>query len=510
MATYQVHIDWDRNGNYTGTYDDVSSYVRSIEAFTGFKEPYTNVAGEKTLRIELDNSDRRFSPDYSSSPLYGKRFRNRPIRFQVINGATTILWTGTTDTITVQTNINGERRAYITATGYKRILDTMQSYVELQVGKSTDLIIAAILAGITIPEARTSGPWILGVTGYTELDTTTILSSNILTSSLETGYLTPSYAGDNWGDGVTPYEAIKQVIEAERGKFFENRTGVMTMYNRNHFISDYLSDATYTDATIVSYDYGYGRDIQNNITIRYAPRVAGTGSEILWELDTPIEINAGNEKKIRAKFTEQGSDSKVSATTVYKPTEAESTFVYTGGNAVIVSFTPSATSAEIVIKSFSGDITVSTLIVKGIKLTAYNRAEVSARDGANEFYDDRHDLVFDLPILDREIDAQAIADYEISRRAAARGVFYSVTLMNKNAASLTAILARTIGDRVTLSEQQTGHTGDYFIIGEQHTVSNAGTQHMCTWYLESALNSRYWLLGRTGYTELDTTTVLAP
>ena len=70
-ATYQVHVDWERNANYTGTYDNISPYVRNIRAFTGFREPFTSVAGEQTLTIELDNSDRRFSPEYSSSPLYG-------------------------------------------------------------------------------------------------------------------------------------------------------------------------------------------------------------------------------------------------------------------------------------------------------------------------------------------------------------------------------------------------------------------------------------------------------
>ena len=70
-ATYTVSVDWDKNGNYSGTYDNITTYVRNIRSFNGFRAPYMNVAGDSTLELELDNSDRRFSPEYSGGPLYG-------------------------------------------------------------------------------------------------------------------------------------------------------------------------------------------------------------------------------------------------------------------------------------------------------------------------------------------------------------------------------------------------------------------------------------------------------
>lgn len=510
MATYQVHVDWDRNANYTGTYDDISAYVRSINSSIGFKAPYANVAGEQTLSVELDNSDRRFSPEYSGSPLYGKRFRNRPIRFQIVSGSTTVLWTGKTDMITPQTNINGERRAILTATGFKRILDGMQVSIPLQVGKRTDEILAVILANTVIPEVLSVGPWALGIVGYGELGTNTVVGSGVIAQSLETGTLTPAYAGDTWDDNISPYEAIKQVVEAERGKFFFDRSSTAVFWNRNHMLADSTSLATYTDSTIISYDYNYGSDIQNYVTVSYYPRVAGSGTEILWSLDKPVDLTLGVEKKIRARFTEQGSNSKVSATTVIRPLVDDGAIVFSFGTADVVGWSYDAKGAELIFLARTTDATISSIIISGTKLTSYNKADAVARSAESEFYDDRSDVVYDLKLLDDEADAQAIADYEVGRRASATGTLKSVTLMNKNAASLAAIIARTIGHRITISEQQTGHSADYFIIGEQHSVSEAGTKHVCTWYLEPAASSAYWLLGTTGRSALGTTTKVAP
>lgn len=275
-------------------------------------------------------------------------------------------------------------------------------------------------------------------------------------------------------------------------------------------LADSTSLATYTDATIISYDYNYGNDIQNYVTVSYYPRVAGSGTEVLWSLDKPINLTLGVEKKIRARFTEQGSDSKVSATTVIRPLVDDGAIVFSFGTADVVGWSYDAKGAELIFLARTTDATISSIIISGTKLTSYNKADAVARSAESEFYDNRSDVIYDLKLLDDEADAQAIADYEVGRRASATGTLKSVTLMNKNAASLAAIIARTIGHRITISEQQTGHSADYFIIGEQHSISEAGTKHVCTWYLEPASASAYWVLGTTGRSELGTTTKVAP
>jgi hypothetical protein len=39
-TTWTIAIDWDRNGNYTGTDDNITSYVMQANWFIGFRKPY--------------------------------------------------------------------------------------------------------------------------------------------------------------------------------------------------------------------------------------------------------------------------------------------------------------------------------------------------------------------------------------------------------------------------------------------------------------------------------------
>jgi hypothetical protein len=64
--------------------------------------------------------------------------------------------------------------------------------------------------------------------------------------------------------------------------------------------------------------------------------------------------------------------------------------------------------------------------------------------------------------------------------------------------------------RLTITETQTAHNADYFIIGEEHVISDALTKHVTTWYLEPANSARYWVLGVAGYSEVGSTTKVGP
>lgn len=73
MATqWTITIDWDRNGNFTGTYDDVTDRVISASWALGIMTAYQETAEAATFSLELKNDDRRYSPEYSGSPLSGK------------------------------------------------------------------------------------------------------------------------------------------------------------------------------------------------------------------------------------------------------------------------------------------------------------------------------------------------------------------------------------------------------------------------------------------------------
>ncbi|MFN8372570.1 MAG: hypothetical protein U0694_06800 [Anaerolineae bacterium] len=99
---------------------------------------------------------------------------------------------------------------------------------------------------------------------------------------------------------------------------------------------------------------------------------------------------------------------------------------------------------------------------------------------------------FDLPALSSADEAEQVVNFELARRTSPRGTLRRIHLSAiKHAA---AILARTLFDRITVSDTQTGHSADYFIIAEEHTVDLGGTRHRTTWLLEPASASHFAML----------------
>ena len=71
-TSWTISIDWDRNGDFSTTYDDVTSRVLQTNWFLGMRKPYQELADNSMCVIILNNADRRYSPDYPSSLLSGK------------------------------------------------------------------------------------------------------------------------------------------------------------------------------------------------------------------------------------------------------------------------------------------------------------------------------------------------------------------------------------------------------------------------------------------------------
>src|SRR5258708_10382450 len=135
-TTWTIAIDWDRNGDYTGTYDDVTSRVVSAEWFGGMREAFQDCADNSVLKLVLDNSDKRYSPEYASSPLNTKVLPYRPIRIQSNDGTTTRdHWVGWVETIQPDVGLYGERLVHITAAGALQFFKATETKLALQQNK---------------------------------------------------------------------------------------------------------------------------------------------------------------------------------------------------------------------------------------------------------------------------------------------------------------------------------------------------------------------------------------
>lgn len=79
--TWRVEVDWENNGTYE---DIIADIIGEISFISGLRS-YEQICDEDTLSFVVDNSDREYSPEYSSGSLYGDLEPGRKIRITHTN-----------------------------------------------------------------------------------------------------------------------------------------------------------------------------------------------------------------------------------------------------------------------------------------------------------------------------------------------------------------------------------------------------------------------------------------
>lgn len=546
-TTWSIAIDWDRSGSFDGTNDDVTDEVISARWFLGARKPYQDTPDDSMLTLVLKNADQRFSPENASSPLTGKLSPFKPVRIQSNDGLVTHThWLGWIETIQPAVNFNGERTVEITAAGPMQFYKAAETALPLQENMRTDEIIAELIKEVVIPPALV-GAWVLGRVGNSELGQSTRLASLTQYSELDVGVTTLAMAADNWvqrggandqeKDTFDVYNAVKDVVAAERGRFLFSRGGKAWFWNR-HRLLDEEDVVTALDNTMNGLEYQYAglEDLKNEVVVVCHPRTVGTSDQdVLWQLEDEVRVPVGETRTVHAKF-EDGSDNRiggkdVTISDVEFRFEEQSQYEDQFYNGTIEDGSRSAKgenqqgdgsaslSADVRANSVVLEITndgdleafLTQCIIRGKKITDYGRMEASAKDGASIIDYGRRTLRLNLPSVDNHGDAQLIADFELHRRSTPRGMVKSVSLSSHGedgGNQHTQQLVRSFGDRITVVEEQTEHSSDYYIVGELHKLSAGASLLETTWHLEPAPDEFPWKLGVEGRSELGQTTVL--
>lgn len=119
-VTYEMMVDWDATNwldtpDFSEDIDDITGYVKTYRTNRGKDKELGNCPAG-ILSLTLNNADKRFSPPYSSSPLYEKMRPWLPVRLRAtINGDTQTVYTGFISRISVNPSIK-KREAYLYCT----------------------------------------------------------------------------------------------------------------------------------------------------------------------------------------------------------------------------------------------------------------------------------------------------------------------------------------------------------------------------------------------------------
>jgi hypothetical protein len=526
-TTWTIAIDWDRNGDYSGDNDNVTDKVISANWFLGFRQPFKDVAHDSMLELVLNNTDRRFSPENATlltsdpiplaNPLYGKVAPFRTVRVQSNDGTTTRThWIGWIEKIEPAVNAFGERTAKITAAGPMVFFEKAETAIALQENQRTDDIISKLIEEVVIPPALSLG-WFLELPGYSELDISTILPNATAFKALDAGQVTLEIAADNWvkrgddtQDAFNVYRAIGDVVAAERGRFFFDREGRAIFWNRIR-LQDEITSAVTLDNSMEELQYGYAgiEDFSNEVIVTCHPREVGaSANEVLWQLTEKVNLKPGEKRTVNVKYQDTTTGNiRIGAKDV-----TVTDVVFSRGNgAVVIKAKANGATLEIT-NTGSVSAQLTSCKVRGRKITDYGRMDVKSQNGLSIAYYGRRSMKMNLQSVDNSEYAQSIADYEIIRRGEPRGLVNQVSLTShsiKGGGYHSHQLARTLGDVITLSEEQTQHNDQrYTIIGEAQRLTKGLLE--TTWYLEPGAKSPFpWKLEVTGRSELNTATYLA-
>ncbi|MDX2139796.1 MAG: hypothetical protein SF123_17050 [Chloroflexota bacterium] len=520
-TTWNISIDWNRDGDYGDSHEDVTARVISVMWGLGIQEVYQDIADNSVLKLTLKNEDRLFSPDNSTSPLVGLTVPQRPIRIQSNDGTTTRThWLGWIESIEPEISKAGKRTVEIIAAGAMQFLKAAETKLALQQGRRTDQIIAELIKEVVLPPGLNKA-WILGRTGNSEVGTTMFIADTTAYSELDEGKMVLSVAADNWGiDGgmsnakkntFDVYRAIGDITAAEHGRFFFSRDGKAVFWNRHRLLQGGSPVATFDDTmTEMSYMHAGLDHLKNEVTVVCHPRtVSALADQVLWDLgDGAITVPPGKTRELYVKF-EDSAGRRIGGLNVYFDG-----VVYEQGNATMT-LEATANGAELkLVNTGTEDAIITGLKLKGRSVMDNSQMEATAKDSGSIIDYGRRTMRLNLPSIDNLEQAQYIADFERNRRSKAKGMVQSLTVKSHGKLGgqhHIQQLALTIGSLIRVKETQTGHDANYYVIGEAHELSHGATLWKTTWHLEPAPTAAElpWQLGVSGRTELGTATRLA-
>lgn len=503
--TWYIYVDWQDNNDFTDNIDDITADIISIEWQIGIRTPYAEISEGGQCKITLKNDDKKYTPENTLSTLYPYLTPHKRVKIVNDDGVTTrTMFVGWIDFPMVNWQANGTATGAITATingnDAKILLDNIEVPLEQYTDVTADTIILDVLEAGQVPPA-VAGLWVLGQAGSSELGETTVLGNVSAFSDLDAGStIFPTY-GDQ--QPQTGWQIISEVVKAERGRFYFDRTGKAVFWNRQHLLVEVTTGGTVNTQSLnkpQKLDYTYAQYLANEVRVDASPRQTST-SEQLWQLERSMTIPANQTNEFEIRLRKSNGQFAGASGLSASPT-------FTSGTAS-VSVTPLGGKANVsVINSDTTPAVMSALTVSGAPTIQQNSLTVTSMDTDSIGKYGKRGYSLNLAAVESYNDIKAIADFELSRRATPFGAINKIEFFNADNGTANAHqITHTIGDRINVVASELSHNADYFIIGEKHEIG-LGHNHKTIWYMEQSAANAFWILGAAGYSELGNTTIL--
>ena len=330
----RVRADWNKDGAYTGTHEDITERVVSVSMAHRLYDPLAGLPllgdvapGDATITVS--NDDRFFSPDNAAGivatyPNLAHGIYRIPVMIEIgyYNGATPERLIQFVGEIESTSEAESEGESMITFGCIDRAVGLLQGKISsgLYERQRTDTLINAYL---------TLAGWAHSV-------------------SLDAGMSTIPLA---WADDENAWDECRALAASEGGYFFVGKEGVATFRRMTAPLErsdSRTSRATLDQGNTVEYQSGIAwQDVYSEVVMEYTGRYEGLPEEI-WKAPRDIYIEAGEIVFEEARF-------RYPVTAVFEPAYGTDYNAVTSGfhpsNVVTITMTPYAQSAVLQIEN---------------------------------------------------------------------------------------------------------------------------------------------------------------
>ena len=513
MATtnYNLYVDWNNDGDYADSNENLTSYIQNIEWERG-RDLANNLTGSSVsgiLKVVLRNTTNIFSSFNSDSALFGSILPSRKVKLQMGGGSFPYTfpvtfnqdqWTGYLESLVPFPDMQGNNIAILTAVGPLAFLNKKTIKVAPQTNRRTDLAIGDILD---------AAGWGAGDRDLDEGNTTI------------TRFTIPQ--------NTKTIDALRMVEKSENGFISETKDGKIKYEKRQARLVDSnatTSQATLSDASSTS-NFSFNlieqednlANIFNEVTVDVKFYSTDDDADIVWihaekGSDSPT-IPAGQSRTYRASFPQLTSD-----TTQTHYTSADSINAWTTTAATIDVL--ANTSADGSGTNATSDLTIvntKTSNFMDIKLTNGNAStvyitklqaratvtrstdltQITASDSTSETAFGKRVHQGDAPFVPNSEEAFRWCQYNLVRFKDPLQMLKVTIPANRNDTTLSAIQSLDISDRVTLdAHTKTGLMAsdkDFFIESISHFVANKDNHTVQFTLSPVGSLTKFWVLG---------------
>ncbi len=483
-------------------------------------EPGERVAGVGRMTLGLYNPDGRYTPGHPNATAgfgVGSGVRLRA----VYDGQTHTLFYGRLAGI-IPRGPGGEPVAMLTVRDEIAALERARLRpFALRYAVTPGALIADLVAGaITPPGAH--GFWRLAHPAAGTLGDGTSLAGAGAGTDYDAGQSVFPWAGDTWPPGTPLIDALRDVCASEGGFFYLRADGSPVFDDRHARPRRVEPDAALSARLSGLRLEWLEPRAASRVEVTAYPREVGTGSAVLWSAGTALRLRPGQTREIAVTFRDPEQEALVvgaqdvvapqpgtdyTASTKLDPTHPDAIDVTAF---VTVTAAIGAAGARLtLVNGWEGaqTIYVHGMQVRGVPLRAFRPVTAAVEDDAARFAYGERVLRVDMPLQD---DPAVAADMARGLLAARSSPLPWLAVHLEGAAGgdlLAHMLARDVGDRLHLTDDETGlDAAACFIDGVRHVIDRGGARHRVTWRTSPADREAWWLLGQAGYAALGVST----